>query len=457
MGFTRRTVLALAGAIGLTGCSAPQAGTATEENQQNSERAKTNRTIRHFNNGKLISPVNNESVSTEEAVIGEETPYPFVSNIHTTVTVPGDYDTIQAAVDDAPKHNRHEYIIDVSDGHTEGHVQIRGHSQEGFSTGNRGFGAAGENYQIQILGNKSDPSQVKIDSLTAVGCKGVETPQIWGVRFQGVANPDYDEANCVGFSGCDEVFLGDCQFRNPNSDAAEAVQVYGSGAHIRRVDFGTDVFSDAIVLKRISKVSTKDNTGSVTGNHFRVEQLGTAFEENSGLGENYNLERGGEVRRMDDGTVHHYGGTVSYGDGGGSAGGGIHYHNATYSQSVAGDGTWHRIEYNNEVRDTDGGWDSTNHVFTAAEAGVYQLDYSVLWNNVSSGTRVETRAVVAGSNRAADMINVDNQGAYPTSGSGTFELSSGDTIYVQAKHGSGSSADVGDYTGGTYITISQVS
>lgn len=92
MGLRRRALLALSGAVGLAGCSAPQAETGSNEPQQNSDLAKQERTPPQFNDeGELISPVNNQLVHTKESRTESET---------ITVEVPSDFNTVAAAVDE---------------------------------------------------------------------------------------------------------------------------------------------------------------------------------------------------------------------------------------------------------------------------------------------------------------------------------------------------------------------
>lgn len=212
------------------------------------------------------------SLDTGDAKIGTGDPYQYVSNEHTTVTVDhtggADYETIQAAVNDAPKRLRHEYIIDIADGHDEsvggdGHVRIQGHSQEGFSTGDRGYGSAGENYQLQLLGNRNDPTQVSLASLTTVGCSGAEMPQIWGMSFNGSQNPDVDESCCIASVGCEETFLGDVTFTANSDSVFHAILAYKSAVNTRRVDWGNDLFEYGYWSKRSSEISG-GGSGSVT-------------------------------------------------------------------------------------------------------------------------------------------------------------------------------------------------
>jgi len=222
------------------------------------------------------------AVGTESAAIGQSPQYKYVSNETTTVTVNSgggaDYQSIQAAVDDCPKRLRHDYIIGVEDGHDEsvggdGHVVVRGHSAEAPSEGT-GVGTPGEHVKIEIVGNRGDPSQCKIETLSAIGCVGVETPQIWGISFSNADNPDFDESATVQFSGCTEGFVGDCAFRDTGGAANSAIQAYRGHVHVRGTDFGADTFSTAINGKRTATVQARDNTGAVTGNAFQAVEGG---------------------------------------------------------------------------------------------------------------------------------------------------------------------------------------
>lgn len=157
--------------------------------------------------GHPLPESHHETINTNNATIGDSTPYKYISEKHTTVTVPGDYSTIQAAINDCAKNLRHEYIIDVDSGSYDEDIVVRGVGNQGTtgpegSTG--GFGAEGEPGIIQIIGDTNSPSNVTITSAFAAGCTGTQAPTFWGVEFSGDPSPFSDEDACVEFMGCQQ-------------------------------------------------------------------------------------------------------------------------------------------------------------------------------------------------------------------------------------------------------------
>ncbi|SFS78663.1 hypothetical protein [Halostagnicola kamekurae] len=234
------------------------------------------------------------SLSSAEARIGESPAYRYVSNGGVEVTVPDDYDTIQEAIDAAPKRLRHLYRINVEDGdYDDEDLLLRGFSSEGYQDN-------GEHGQIQIWGDSDDPSNVKVRSAAVVGCSGVETPQLVGLSFSGQETPYVDESTCVSISGCREGWMKDCEFRE--GDASDAITAYRSGFRVISTNFGEDYYDKAVRGKRASLITAERLEGSV--NYiFHTLQMALYFEEDmEDINGEYQLNSGG--LRSDEDTLY---------------------------------------------------------------------------------------------------------------------------------------------------------
>lgn len=248
------------------------------------------------------------SVSAESATIGANDPYEYISENHMTVTVPGDYSTIQAAIDDCPKNLRHEYIIDVDPGTYQENLVIRGVGNQA-TTGPKGstdgYGTSGEPGIIQIIGDTSSPSDISITSAFATGCTGTQSPTFWGIEFSGDPNPHTDEDACVEFLGCRQGFLGDVNFAS--GAASTAVEAYGSGLHARRIDIGTDNFTSGVLAKRGANVDLFDVSGSATGSGIVASESSfIGVQEGGGFpsgGRVFNPKRGSFILCGNEGLI----------------------------------------------------------------------------------------------------------------------------------------------------------
>lgn len=261
-----------------------------------------------------------DAVITDTAQIGTGTSYPMVANDKVKVTVDSgggaDYQSIQAAVDDVPKHNRKDYVIGVNDGHDEsvggnGHVKLRAHHQEGFTSGDYANIGTGQNSIFQIMGNPSDPSKCKVETLTIVGCQGVATPKIDGVSFSNKRSPDVNENAAVVISGSGEGGIFHSEFRDTGGTAESAIVVYGSRAQLRDVNFGQDIFKHAVQGKRQARPQPRSTSGSVTGAAFKSIEGSRFFQDNrggtvSGGNGRYTASYGGQylLGKNDDVTYH---------------------------------------------------------------------------------------------------------------------------------------------------------
>lgn len=260
-----------------------------------------------------------DSFSTDGASIGETDPYEYVSESHTLVSVPDDYNTIQAAIDDCPKNLRHRYVIEIANGTYDEDLVIRGVGHQGTTNDSAtlggGVGGPGELGLLQIVGDRSNPSNVTVNSIAALGCTGVGSPIIWGVGFSGDESPEVDESACVVFSGCQQGAMGDCLVQD--GAATQGILSYGGQLHVRDTEVHTQT---GIAGKRGARIHARGITGSTTsrfylseasichmGDHAAVDAGDLAFSD-SAEGSVYYRDDNGPVYpggwlHMDNGTA----------------------------------------------------------------------------------------------------------------------------------------------------------
>lgn len=130
--------------------------------------------------------------------------------------------------------------------------------------------------------------------------------------------------------------------------------------------------------------------------------------------------------------------------------------NAYNSSNIAIQTTFTKIGFQTEVEDARGEWSTSNHEFTAAEAGVYRIEANVTCNNDVDGNSFVTGLHInntlygrSGQQRAGSNTPVAN---YLTH---VVKLEAGDVMDVRALVGTGPKNTTGGQ-GITWIRISQV-
>ena len=207
------------------------------------------------------------SVNAERADIGTGPTVPLISNSDTAVSVPGDYDTIQAAIDACPKNLRHDYVINVDPtNYSAGpeHLRFRGIKAQAATTGNFVDDTeAGEQAVLRVRGDADTPSNVEVASLTAEACKGEETPQVHGVSFTGAENPDVDESACVAsWHSTDGLSIFDSEWQS--GTATNPILVYKARIEVRRSNIDGS-YNKGVKFKRGGQAAFSECTGDPGG------------------------------------------------------------------------------------------------------------------------------------------------------------------------------------------------
>lgn len=245
------------------------------------------------------------AITTEEALIGEDTRYDLVSNQRQTISVPGDYSTIQAAVDAVPKRLRHQWVIEISDGTYNEDVLIRGHSVEGFTDSSSGdvYTNDGENNLFILVGNESAPSNVTVNSVTAVGNVSAAAPSIRSVEITGTS-PYVDESTQVAFNGGGQPKARNCVFA-PASAVDSAVQYYGANGKVEENEFVNNI-RDGVAIKRGGFVTVLNNSGSLGSNLVAITQTGVAVIASNSVDARFrpNADQQGIIFDYDTGAVY---------------------------------------------------------------------------------------------------------------------------------------------------------
>jgi hypothetical protein len=189
--------------------------------------------------------------------------------------VPNDYATIQDALDDLPQVARKEYVINVDDGTYNEDLLVEGLINASWTDGVFGQSAAGENGQVQVIGNINTPSNVKVDSVALAGLVGSAVIQFWGIEWSGDPTPYTDEDTPVFAAGDGEAFFGFCNYAD--GTASEGSVCYSGRMHIRQGNFGTLNYSNGITVKRGGFVTAQDNVGTVSDTAFNGVDPGGIF------------------------------------------------------------------------------------------------------------------------------------------------------------------------------------
>ncbi|WP_225741237.1 C1q-like domain-containing protein [Halorussus halophilus] len=363
--------------------------------------------------------------------------YDLISNQDKTLTVDAgggaDYTSIQDAVDAVPKLLRHEYLIDVAAGIYDEDVIIRGSHNIGFTEGDTLLAAdgtaisAGENAGLQIVGDISAPSNVSVNSITVTGCVGTEMPQVMGVELTG-QTPYLDEPASYAVSGSTEGFLNEVHFTGANKYGALA---YASRLHMRSCDLGSG-HNSGIYGKRGALVEARNTSGSPTYD-VELTEGSRAFLQPTVSGENFAINhscflvlRGEEV---------HYPNGVEYvqptsvKDTGST------------DQSVASiSGT--TVQYDTEVYDNGGHYDTSNYQYTAPVNGIYDVTARLQYLSVTSGTEIQAKLFVNGSTEKTQSKRTANYANPVIEVSDELSLTKGDTVEVRARHNEGSSLNI---------------
>lgn len=198
------------------------------------------------------------TVGPADTTLGDR---PLVSTERRVLSVPGDFETIQAALDEVPLVLRHEYVVAVDDGSYDEHLVVppvlAGHPKARSDQERSG---------LEIYGNGDAPERVTANSLTISGCTGAVNPFVSGFTFRR-ANPYDDEDVAVVAYGTTETSLANLRIRKApdRSDPIRAaVKSYGGTAmKVAGLDLGDRQVRRGLVTKHHGTILHKE--GRITG------------------------------------------------------------------------------------------------------------------------------------------------------------------------------------------------
>lgn len=212
----------------------------------------------------------------------------YVETSQVGVRVPRDYDTIQAAVDAAPRYSAELYHISIDDGTYDEDVVIGPYTNIGSRPGS-----------LSIEGNASNPSNCQVGSFMVVGSSGnVASPHINGFTLTR-DSPHFTVTSseaAIFVVGSQETALHNLRF-NPeySGNIPTGIECYGgANVDIRNVDI--DNTDEGIKAKRESIVLTRDCTGRASDYaYFATEASQIVYASNDATGES-------GVKRLDVGS-----------------------------------------------------------------------------------------------------------------------------------------------------------
>jgi len=206
------------------------------------------------------------SVGKSANVTGNSRPFITDSNVSVMVDAGGgqDYTTIQDAVNDIPLVVRHKYVINVANGTYNEDVVI-----PQIITGNvvpnaSSLGPGDEFGLVSLNGDPTTPSNVVVDSITATGGAGENSPLIIGFEVADV-NPYDNEETGIACYGC-QPDIRDINFQDSGSSTDRGITLHGcyGGKVENTIDFGASNRDQGIVVKEASNMKIPATiTGSV--------------------------------------------------------------------------------------------------------------------------------------------------------------------------------------------------
>lgn len=197
---------------------------------------------------------------------------PVISNRARRVVVPGDYDTIQAAVGDIPLFVRHQFTIELEPGTYDEDVVVPAfvHTMETTMDSERGF--------VNLVGNEADPASVEVGSIYVAGPTGRLPFAVLGLTLLR-NNPYDDEGTALAFYGGGEHYVRNVNVGDGTEGAIDnGILAYAADVHVDLVDFGRrNVRAHGYTVKHNGrlmeqKVRETPSSGSVGGYAYDPEE-----------------------------------------------------------------------------------------------------------------------------------------------------------------------------------------
>lgn len=216
-----------------------------------------------FKSNLLMSPINasNFYYGSSPGFSGLMSSRPLVSNGNVVLTVCSvgcNYTTIQAAVNNVPFILRHTYNITVANGNYPEDLWIPPFTLSDIVSGNITEGSA---VALNIRGNRSDWSGVKIRSIQVTGVQGAAAFSIDSVQVYGT-EPTSDENVSVSVYGSSNPVFSRMIFNS--SSTAYGLMCYSSTCTFSSVNFTTTSYRAAVLVKHNGQILLTD--GGVNGN-----------------------------------------------------------------------------------------------------------------------------------------------------------------------------------------------
>ncbi len=182
-----------------------------------------------------------------------------INQYEITVGAGRDFETIQDSIDFVPCNMWQRFVVRVDDGdYSSEHLNADGKIARTTNI-DLDNSIPGEHAGLFIVGNTTNPENVKIGSFLAVSCYGATfQPQLSGCEVVSVV-PKTNEGASVEFYGCSNGAVLDVKFSADGAD--KGILAYGgSNVSVENVDFGDQLYNDLVVTKHGSHISSNSNT-----------------------------------------------------------------------------------------------------------------------------------------------------------------------------------------------------
>lgn len=350
--------------------------------------------------------------------------------------------TIQEAVNRLPRILRQDYYIDVAAGdYSSEDVLIRGvHAANASTSG--GFSS------LTVSGDTATPSNVTVNSISAVNCTGINNPHIEGFEFTGI--DPYDAEGSLSFYGCENGLVeGDNNYVN-NKSGTPAIAAYNSLVKVQAgaQDIGSGLRSAGVQAKRAGYAIVVGDVTGTAADYLLVNIGGgsliydSSIVTGSGTSGTVLGREGRVVDRADnivvDGTARPL--ATAY---------------LSANQSIS-NSTVTTVALDTVEDQTNGEFDTTTNKYTAEYAGSYRLEGMIRYVSPPDGTRCLGRLNVNGGTIAEADTGSSSGVNESVVMSTVTDLAAGDTVSLAAFQDSGASLDIQGNQKATRMSVAMV-
>lgn len=240
------------------------------------------------------------ALSTEEAVVGREVPRNLVSEVESGedfigINVPGDFDTIQEAVNQIPYFVNHRVRISIDPGTYDEDVEVGPAITRFFP-----YQHDHRSNPIIIEGNGTDPSDVKVGSFVVTGMGGNNAVRIKDMELTRGSAKDGHNAS-VGFFGCRDAAVASVNITNSeerNGHSPRAVLAYASNVDVAGdIDIGTGTHI-AFDCKHGGYLYARESVGDIVGSADYLYRAQTGIIQTSGVSATHTINLSPSTSRM---------------------------------------------------------------------------------------------------------------------------------------------------------------